>query len=1267
VTTEQLRLEIEVAAKEALKNLSATSDEYKRLAKEAKAAVPPANELKDTMARLQADLKKNETAARLFDDKLGGLKERQALLRGAMLDLIDKGIAPEAKEMQHLKLEYDAAAIASKELETRTGTMSGSFADLQSSLGAIGAVKAFTTVATGVLDAGKAAVQTAGDYEMLKANFETLTGSTAAATAEFNQLKQFANVTPFDLQGVAKSAQILQAAKVPVEDLTLRLGQLGDLSLGNNQKFESMVGAFSKMAIKGKVDLEQLNIVMESGVPILDELAKGYGKTSEEVFDMLSKGKVSTEDFIKAMERMTSEGGQFFGGMARGAQTYTGVLSTYKDSIDGVRASFGELMLPAVKAVLGALTSLNSAIASSPLLKGVLAGVLVTAVALLGAWAVAMAASVVKTWLAYAAEMALNAARAVGNPLLLAAIAAVGVATAGYIAYASAQGKATEAAAAGAAQAKLTEAAYKDMSIAMREATTKSGNTAAAQEAVEKLRSLKAELVNLERQAASSGSSLSSSLGRVNSILADKINPNPKNLWEGFRTEAEKVKAAVQAINDISDKDVVNAIKRSKQYQDAVAKGSSTAIAAALKTINGTDAKVQARIEAIKAEIEKIESGVTITPKVEDPKPSTLSDDAKKWIEAWNKAYADAQAAASSNPYASLDNEKAQKLADAAANGVTTATAKETIDEINAYYASKRKALAGKLAAEEQAALAKLTDTKLDDLNLEQAAQIASLNDLETKALAAEDLTQAEISAITAKYAAMRATVNERYAKQYYDTQTKEAAEAAAAAFDLANKERAAAAMVSDSKIDDLELQRDRELSIAAARMDSEDQIARLRMSWDERIAKQELEDARTYFARRKEWAQDQGNVGAYIGASTGEAIQGTEVGSMIGMGGGNPWIALAAIVVKVATSLESFQKTFNGISGLIKATAEVVEPILNSGIDEMLGILTDMFEELGKVGLPLTNIFLVALKGVAFVLETLQPIIKFIGWAFTWLNDYVIVPVGNAIIAVINIVIKGINALFGWMGVSLDQLGYLKNSKQAAEEQAEIAEKLKAVNAQIEAVTELFTKKKQELKDAYDKNVGALRNLLELGAITESDYASRIAKANDDYDKTLADLQSQEDAQLAALEAIRDQLQSGINVDVDNKVDLADAMADAFKEFFKGVGGGVSDFFGEIGGWFKDVGDGIADFFGFDVGAVEIPHDMPAKVHKGEIIVPKSFSDGLRNGDLTLGSGKGGTSVYYQTTVHVAGSVLAENDLADKITRTQARRKHRGALETDE
>ncbi len=58
-----------------------------------------------------------------------------------------------------------------------------------------------------------------------------------------------------------------------------------------------------------------------------------------------------------------------------------------------------------------------------------------------------------------------------------------------------------------------------------------------------------------------------------------------------------------------------------------------------------------------------------------------------------------------------------------------------------------------------------------------------------------------------------------------------------------------------------------------------------------------------------------------------------------------------------------------------------------------------------------------------------------------------------------------------------------------------------------------------------------------------------------------------------------------------------------------------------------------------FDVGALNIPKDMTAKIHKGEMIIPKPFAESVRSGEATVGGGSG-------IIINVQGSVIDSQGL---------------------
>jgi tape measure domain-containing protein len=43
--------------------------------------------------------------------------------------------------------------------------------------------------------------------------------------------------------------------------------------------------------------METLNVYLDQGIPILDELGRGFGTAKDEVINMAGQGKVSFEDF----------------------------------------------------------------------------------------------------------------------------------------------------------------------------------------------------------------------------------------------------------------------------------------------------------------------------------------------------------------------------------------------------------------------------------------------------------------------------------------------------------------------------------------------------------------------------------------------------------------------------------------------------------------------------------------------------------------------------------------------------------------------------------------------------------------------------------------------------------------------------------------------------------------------------------------------------------------------------------------------------------
>lgn len=203
------------------------------------------------------------------------------------------------------------------------------------------------TTAIGAL--AKIGVDYNTQMETYTTNFKVMLGSTEAAAKKVEELKVMAAKTPFEMSDLAKGTQTLLAFGIQSEKSTAILQQLGDISLGDSQKLETLTRAFGKMSSSNKVTLEDLNMMIDAGFNPLNIVAKKTGESMTEVYQRVSDGKVAVSEITDAMKTATSVGGQFYKGMEEASKTTTGLISTLQDN---ERALVGEVFTPLSNSLL---------------------------------------------------------------------------------------------------------------------------------------------------------------------------------------------------------------------------------------------------------------------------------------------------------------------------------------------------------------------------------------------------------------------------------------------------------------------------------------------------------------------------------------------------------------------------------------------------------------------------------------------------------------------------------------------------------------------------------------------------------------------------------------------------------------------------------------------------------------------------------------------------------------------------------------------------
>ncbi len=135
--------------------------------------------------------------------------------------------------------------------------------------------------------------------------------------------------------GADVAAGALAAGVAEGKELERFIKLVGDAATGSNRPMGDMAQIFNRVQGSGKLMTMELNQI-EHGMPGFSQaLAKHLGVASEDMREMVTDGKVSTQDFLETMEG-------FAGGMS---EAYAGTWTGLKDNILSNIGIIGEAML----------------------------------------------------------------------------------------------------------------------------------------------------------------------------------------------------------------------------------------------------------------------------------------------------------------------------------------------------------------------------------------------------------------------------------------------------------------------------------------------------------------------------------------------------------------------------------------------------------------------------------------------------------------------------------------------------------------------------------------------------------------------------------------------------------------------------------------------------------------------------------------------------------------------------------------------------------
>lgn len=221
----------------------------------------------------------------------------------------------------------------------------------------------------------KQIVNVRSEIQSLEMSFRTLLGSQQASTELMRQMKEFASATPLMIDDLAKGAQTMLGFNVDPDEVMPMLKAIGDISMGDAQKFQALTLSFSQMQSVGKLMGQDLLQMINAGFSPLAVMAEKTGKSIGELKEEMSAGAISADMVKQAFIDATSEGGQFYGMLENQSDTVKGALGALSGAITDMFNGIGEQSEGLIK---GSVNSLKWLAENYEKVGKVLAGLIVT-------------------------------------------------------------------------------------------------------------------------------------------------------------------------------------------------------------------------------------------------------------------------------------------------------------------------------------------------------------------------------------------------------------------------------------------------------------------------------------------------------------------------------------------------------------------------------------------------------------------------------------------------------------------------------------------------------------------------------------------------------------------------------------------------------------------------------------------------------------------------------------------------------------------------
>lgn len=207
----------------------------------------------------------------------------------------------------------------------------------------------------GLKELASRVISVRAEFESMETSLKVLLGGNEERLNNImGQIKEYALASPLNTKDMVGAVQMMTSFGIEAEKSIDYLKAIGDISMGDTGKFNSLALAFSQMSSAGKLMGQDLMQMVNAGFNPLEEISRKTGKSIGELKNEMSKGAITSKMVQDAFISATSAGGKFYGMASEGAKTLNGQISMLQESFDNMFNEIGSkgegVVMSAVKA-----------------------------------------------------------------------------------------------------------------------------------------------------------------------------------------------------------------------------------------------------------------------------------------------------------------------------------------------------------------------------------------------------------------------------------------------------------------------------------------------------------------------------------------------------------------------------------------------------------------------------------------------------------------------------------------------------------------------------------------------------------------------------------------------------------------------------------------------------------------------------------------------------------------------------------------------------